>query len=84
MHYHVLRCHPLPTCLYPQGNSQGTFYLYQASVKKILKDENVMTKIPAIVPDDFLEEILGAVWQLLGPSVMSQNWTVPMNSCPVE
>ena len=48
-------------------------------MKKILKDENVITKIPAIVPDDFLEEMLGAVWQLLGPSVMSQNWTVPMN-----
>ena len=80
MHYHVLMCHPLPTCLYAQGNSQGTFYLCQASVK-ILKDENVITKIPVIVPDDFLEEMLGAVWQLLGPSDMSQNWTVPMSSC---
>ena len=56
MHYHVPRCHPLPTCLYAQGNSHGTFYLYQASVKKILKDENVITKIPAIVPDDFLPQ----------------------------
>jgi len=64
-----------------QGNSQGTFDLYQASVKKILKDENVITKIPAIVPDDFLKEMLGAVWQLVGPSDMSQNWTVPMSSC---
>jgi hypothetical protein len=56
MHYHVPRCHPLPTCLYAQGNSQGTFYLCQASVKKILKDENVITKIPAIIADDFLQE----------------------------
>src|SRR5882762_11722802 len=46
-----------------QGNSQGAFDLYQASVKKILKDENVIAKIPAIVPDDFPQETLGAVWR---------------------
>jgi len=49
--------------LYAQGNSQGAFDLYQASVKKILKDENVIAKIPAIVPDDFPQETLGAVWR---------------------
>jgi len=26
-------------------------------VKKILKDENVITKIPAIVPDDFSKKL---------------------------
>jgi hypothetical protein len=54
MHYHVLRCHPLPTC---SRELPGHFYLYQASVKKILKDENVITKIPAIVPDDFSKKL---------------------------
>ena len=53
MHYHVLRCHPLPTC---SRELPGHFYLYQASVK-ILKDENVITKIPAIVPDDFSKKL---------------------------
>jgi len=32
-------------------------------VKKILKDEIVTAKIPAIVPDDFPQETLGAVWR---------------------
>jgi hypothetical protein len=59
--------------LYAQGNSQGAFDLYQASVKKILKDKNVITKIPAIIPDDFLQEMSGEVWRLLGPSILSLN-----------
>ena len=42
--------------LYAQGNN---FDLYQASVKKILKDENVITKNPshaAIFLDDMQQE----------------------------
>jgi hypothetical protein len=49
--------------LYAQGDIQGAFDLYQRSVKKILKDENVIAKIPAIVPDDFPQETLGAIWR---------------------
>ena len=49
--------------LYAQGNIQGAFDLYQKSVKKILRDENVIAKIPALVPDDFPQETLGAVWR---------------------
>lgn len=48
---------------YAQGKIQEAFDLYQKSVKKILKDENVTAKIPAIVPDDFPQETLGAVWR---------------------
>jgi len=32
-------------------------------VKKILKDENPTAKLPVIVPDDFPQETLGAVWR---------------------
>jgi len=48
-------------------NSQGTFDLYQASVKKILKAENVITKIPAIVPDDFLQETVHMLDHMIVP-----------------
>ena len=50
--------------LYAQGN---TFDLYQASVKKILKDKNVITKIPAIVPDDFLQETVHMLDHMIVP-----------------
>ena len=49
--------------LYTQRNIQGAFDLYQTAVKKILRDENVIAKIPAIVPDDFPQETLGVVWR---------------------
>jgi hypothetical protein len=48
---------------YAQGKVQEAFDLYQKSVKKILKDENVAAKLPAIVPDDFPQETLAAVWR---------------------
>jgi hypothetical protein len=48
---------------YAQGNVPEAFDLYQKSLKKILKDENVIAKIQAIVPDDFPQETLGVVWR---------------------
>jgi hypothetical protein len=32
------------------------------AAKKILRDKNVIAKIPAIIPDNFPQETLGAVW----------------------
>jgi hypothetical protein len=49
--------------LYAQGNIQGAFDLYQKSVTKIIKDETVTANLPALVPDDFPRETLGAVWR---------------------
>ena len=49
--------------LYAKGNNQGAFDLYQKSVRKILKDETVTANLPALVPDDFPRETLGAVWR---------------------
>src|SRR5262245_35100651 len=48
---------------YSQGKIQEAFDSYQKSIKKILKDEIVTAKLPAIIPDDFPKEILGAVWR---------------------
>ncbi|KAF8068827.1 hypothetical protein FPV67DRAFT_1489871 [Lyophyllum atratum] len=48
---------------YHQGDIQSAFDYYQKAIKKILKDENVTAKIPAIVPDNFPQELLGAVWR---------------------
>jgi hypothetical protein len=48
---------------YARGDNQRAFDLYQQSIKKILKDENVTANIPAIVPNDFPQEILGYVWR---------------------
>jgi hypothetical protein len=49
--------------LYAQGNANEAFEYYQKSIKKILKDEAVTAKLPAIVPPDFPQETLGAVWR---------------------
>jgi hypothetical protein len=49
--------------LYAHGDIQGAFDLYQTAVKKIIKNENVIAKLPAIVPDDFPQETLGAIWR---------------------
>lgn len=48
---------------YHQGKTNDAFNYYQRSIKKILKDENVIAKIPAVVPDGFPQELLGAVWR---------------------
>ena len=48
---------------YHQGRTNDAFEYYQKSIKKILKDENVIAKIPAIVPPDFPQELLGSVWR---------------------
>ncbi|KDR70653.1 hypothetical protein GALMADRAFT_254688 [Galerina marginata CBS 339.88] len=48
---------------YHQGRINDAFEYYQKSIKKILKDEDVTAKIPAIVPPDFPQELLGAVWR---------------------
>ena len=49
--------------LYSRGDTEGAFSLYQTAVIRILKNENVTAKLPAIVPDDFPQETLGAVWR---------------------
>ncbi|KAF8869261.1 hypothetical protein CPB84DRAFT_1839606 [Gymnopilus junonius] len=49
--------------LYHRGDENGAFEYYQKSIKKILKDENVTAKLPAIVPPDFPQELLGCVWR---------------------
>ncbi|KIM40092.1 hypothetical protein M413DRAFT_28622 [Hebeloma cylindrosporum] len=46
-----------------QGRTNDAFEYYQKSIKKILKDENVIANIPAIVPPDFPQELLGGVWR---------------------
>lgn len=46
-----------------QGRTNDAFEYYQKSIKKILKDEDVVAKIPAIVPPDFPLELLGGVWR---------------------
>ncbi|PPQ95396.1 hypothetical protein CVT26_008242 [Gymnopilus dilepis] len=48
---------------YAKGDINGAFDHYQKSIKKILKDENVIAKLPAIVPPDFPQELLGGVWR---------------------
>lgn len=48
---------------YHQGKVNDAFEYYQKSITKILRDENVTAKIPAIVPPDFPQELLGAVWR---------------------
>jgi hypothetical protein len=48
---------------YAEGKVQEAFNFYQKSVKKILKDENITAILPAIVPDHFPQETLGAVWR---------------------
>ena len=45
-----------------QGHTNNIFEYYQKSIKKILKDEDVITKIPAIVLGDFPQELLGGIW----------------------
>ena len=49
--------------LYAQGKIQETFETYQKCIRKILRDENPTANIPAILPDDFPRETLGAVWR---------------------
>lgn len=49
--------------LYARGDTNGAFEYYQKSIKKILKDEIVTAKLPALVPPDFPQETLGAVWR---------------------
>ncbi|KAF8060832.1 hypothetical protein FPV67DRAFT_1673666 [Lyophyllum atratum] len=48
-----------------QGDIQSAFDDYQKAIKKILKDENVTAKIPAIVLDDCPQELLGYIWRSL-------------------
>jgi hypothetical protein len=48
---------------YHQGKTNDAFEYYQKSIKKILKDEDVTAKLPAIVPSDFPKELLGGVWR---------------------
>lgn len=48
---------------YHQGRTNDAFEYYQKSIKKILKDENVIAKIAAIVLPDFPQELLGGVWR---------------------
>ena len=48
---------------FQQGRINDAFEYYQRSIKKILKDEDVIAKIPALVPPDFPEELLGGVWR---------------------
>ena len=45
-----------------QGHTNDTFEYYQKSIKKILKDKNVIAKIPAILLPDFPQELLCGVW----------------------
>ncbi|KAF9460325.1 hypothetical protein BDZ94DRAFT_1266299 [Collybia nuda] len=49
--------------LYANNDINGAFDYYQKSIKKILKDEIVTAKLPALVPPDFPQETLGAVWR---------------------
>ncbi|KAG5637025.1 hypothetical protein H0H81_006060 [Sphagnurus paluster] len=49
--------------LYQQGKPSDTFEYYQKSIKKILKDENVIAKIPFPVPADFPQELICVVWR---------------------
>ncbi|GLB42114.1 putative MYND finger [Lyophyllum shimeji] len=50
---------------YYQGRINDAFENYRKSIKKILKDENVLAKVPGadIIPDDFPQELLGMVWR---------------------
>lgn len=44
---------------YASHRSDEAFELYEKAIKKILKDENVAAKLPAIVPDIAPQETLG-------------------------
>ena len=48
---------------YSQGRINDAFEFYQKSIKKILKDEDCIAKIPAVVLPDFPQELLGGVWR---------------------
>ncbi|KAE9399700.1 hypothetical protein BT96DRAFT_919996, partial [Gymnopus androsaceus JB14] len=48
---------------YASRRSDEAFELYEKAIKKILKDENVAAKLPAIVPDIAPQETLGYLWQ---------------------
>ncbi|KAG6861323.1 hypothetical protein C0995_001642 [Termitomyces sp. Mi166 len=52
---------------YYQGKIPSAFEFYQKSIKKILKDENLVAKTPlppgTQVPDDMPQELLGMVWR---------------------
>jgi len=50
---------------YASHRSDEAFELYQKAIKKILKDENVVAKLPAIVLHNAPEETLGFLWQNL-------------------
>jgi len=47
---------------YARGQVNTTFELYQRAIKKILKDEVLTAKLPAIVPDEAPEEALCFIW----------------------
>lgn len=49
--------------LYAQGRIPETFELYQQAIKKILQDEIVTSRVPAIVPIESPQETLGCVWR---------------------
>lgn len=52
---------------YARSQVNEAFELYQRAIKKILKDENLTAKLPAMVPDEAPEETLCFVWMnLLG------------------
>jgi hypothetical protein len=43
---------------YHQCKTNDAFEYYQKSFEKILRDENVIAKLPAVVPSDFPKELL--------------------------
>ncbi|KAG5646720.1 hypothetical protein DXG03_002402 [Asterophora parasitica] len=46
------------------GKPKETFEYYQKAIKKIIKDENVTAKIPAILPDNSMpQELLIMLWR---------------------
>jgi len=45
-----------------QGHTNDAFEYHQKLIKNILKGEDVIAKIPAIIPPDFPQELLGGVW----------------------
>lgn len=52
----------LAEVLYSQGKVKDAFEYYQKAIKKILKDENVVATLPAMVPPEMPKETLGFVW----------------------
>ena len=54
--------HQVPKLAKHQGHTDDTFEYYQKSIKNILKDKNVIAKIPAIMLLDFPQDLLCGVW----------------------